>query len=61
MQEKAVCPHSCLCEHCARILTCVDCIYFPWSIGRGCSEGGTTDCRYLEEVKKDDRGQSAGR
>ena len=48
------CPDSCLCEHCARIMTCVDCIYFPWSIGRGCSEGGTRQCSYYEEVKKDD-------
>ena len=40
------CPGSCLCERCARALTCVDCIYFAWSEGKGCSEGGTRACRY---------------
>lgn len=43
------CPRSCLCERCVRVLTCVDCIYFPWSEGKGCSEGGTRACRYFEE------------
>ena len=44
------CPRSCLCERCARVLTCVDCIYFPWSEGEGCSEGGTVSCRYYERT-----------
>lgn len=42
------CPGTCLCERCARVLTCVDCIYFAWSEGKGCSEGGTRACRYYE-------------
>lgn len=50
MREKPtpVCPNSCLCEHCGRTLTCVDCIYFTWSSGTGCSQGGTSACRYFE-------------
>lgn len=45
------CPGSCLCERCARALTCVDCIYFAWSEGKGCSEGGARACRYFEEAQ----------
>ena len=61
MHEKPnlACPNSCLCEHCARTLTCVDCIYFPWSIGKGCSQGGTSACRYFERERgrtNDERG-----
>lgn len=58
MEEKTVaaCPTSCLCEHCGRTLTCVDCIYFPWSSGKGCSQGGTSDCRYFERAER--RGKS---
>lgn len=49
------CPESCLCEHCARTLTCVDCIYFPLSGGKGCSQGGTSACRYYERIERRDK------
>ena len=48
------CPGACLCARCARTLPCVDCIYFAWSRGSGCGEGGTRECRYFEEEGKCD-------
>lgn len=47
---------GCLCNSCARPLPCTDCIYFPWSQGRGCSEGGTRECRYylMREENEED-------
>lgn len=46
------CPGTCLCARCARLLPCVDCIYFAWSRGTGCGEGGTRECRYFEEAER---------
>lgn len=63
MREKPnpACPNSCLCEHCARTLTCVDCIYFPWSSGKGCSQGGTSACRYKVNLPEGQREGALGR
>ncbi len=43
------CVNTCLCENCNRALTCVDCEYFPQSIGR-CEYRGITECRYFKPM-----------
>ncbi len=44
------CVNTCLCENC-RVLTRVDCEYFPRSKGR-CEHLGTTECNYYISTAK---------